>query len=399
MADTTDIRATTDNYDRTASLRIIENIGATCFSGGELMSRIISGLAVAMGLFLSPQWSRGADATAVASDSPFALVGLSAATAEPADKDSCCQATECCVPCWRVYGEILYLRPGNEKVAYGVPINGAIVPPAGVAPVQVGLEAVADIDFQPGFRVGASRAIDDCATFGLMYSQLDGNASSSVDIGATPFVLRSLVNHPGTTAAPTDFLQADAQNDIGLKLADIEYRRMLTCGDNYGLNYLLGLRYANLQQSIGSVFTNTTTVESVNTSTDFDGLGIRVGLEGERYTPCTGITLYGRGYASFVGGVFSGRYSQADNFRGTVVNTGWNEDRVVSILDMELGIGWTSSNGRLRVTTGYMVSAWMNTINTDDFIRSVQQNASSDSPNLSGVTTFDGVTGRLEIRF
>ena len=92
-------------------------------------------------------------------------------------------------------------------------------------------------------------------------------------------------------------------------------------------------------------------------------------------------------------------YNVGGNARGTVVNTGWNEDRVVSMLDGEIGLGWTSCNGCVRITTGYMVSAWMNTINTDDFIRSVQRNSSSNSPNLDGVITFDGVTTRLEIRF
>ena len=70
--------------------------------------------------------------------------------------------------------------------------------------------------------------------------------------------------------------------------------------------------------------------------------------------------------------------------------------RIVTILDLEMGIGWTSCSGCFRLTGGYVVSSWLNTVKTADFIRAVQQN---NFGGLNGTTTFDGLVARAEVRF
>lgn len=299
-----------------------------------------------------------------------------------------------CGTCWQFYGDALLLRPGNDKVAFGVPINGAIVPPAGAAPVQIGPDAVADPGFDVGFRVGLIRTLSECSSIGVSYSWFEGDDTNSLTV-VQPNVIRSLVYHPGSANAATDFLTATATNQIQFRLADVDFRRIISQGSDYSLNYLIGARYAHLDEVFQSRFTNSTTIEDVNTNIDFDGGGIRFGLEGERQN-CQGWLIYGRGYASFVGGRFVGTYSQADSVRGSVVSTGWSEDRVLSILDAEAGVGWASSSGRFRVTAGYMFSGWFNAINTDDFIHAVQTN---NSVSVSDTLTFDGFVLRGEIRF
>ncbi len=300
-----------------------------------------------------------------------------------------------CGPRWRVYGDFLYLRPANEKVAFAVPVNGAIEPPPGMPPVQIGLEAVVDCDYDPGFRVGAGCVLNDCSEVGMSYTFLESDTFNGIAIDV-PYAIRSLVDHPGSWAAPTDFLTAHADLDLDLDLVDFDYRRVIVCGGCYNLNYVVGARYAHLDQAFTSVFTNATTVETVDAAVRFDGGGIRVGLEGERQIGTFGLTVYGSGVASFVGGNFRGRYAQADSGRGLVVNTGWNEDRVVSILDIELGFGWASPSGRLRASAGYMFSGWFNTVITDEFIDSVRLNNSVDAGNS---LSFDGLVLRSEIRF
>ena len=297
-----------------------------------------------------------------------------------------------------MFGDFLYLRPGSDKVAFGTPINGAIVPPVGVSPVQVGPEGVVDHDFQPGFRVGFRHAWDDCATVGAAYTQLDSAALANLDVTA-PVVIRSLVVHPGTLAAASDFLSASARSDIQLRLADVDYRRTVFCDDLSAVAFVIGARYAGLQQDFLTQFANTTTREDVGSQIDFEGGGIRVGLDAERRACGSGWMIYGHGAASFVGGVFHADYYQRDNFLGTVVNTGWREDRIISILDLELGVGWISSCGRFRVTGGYMINAWLNTLGTEDFIRAVQNNTSSRSTDLTNAMTFDGLVTRIEYRF
>ncbi len=324
-----------------------------------------------------------------------ALVQVDEEVSQAADTDLLCYDQTCCKPCWQVFGEFLYLRPGSDGVSYAVPINGAIVPPAGAAPVQIGPEGIADIGFQPGFRAGLGYALSECSNIGGSYTFFESNTTDWIAQGV-PYVLRSLVHHPGTANASTDFLQADAISSIDFQLADLEYSRILTSGTSHDLRWLIGARYGTLEQGFQSIFTNATDTEIVASDVDFDGGGIRFGLEGERRAKCSGWRIYAKGNASFLGGEFSGTYAQSDAFAGNVVTAGWTDDRIVSILDAEIGVGYDCCNGCLRFSAGYLVSAWSNVVTTDDFIGSVQINDSSD---VSDTLTFDGLTSRVEYRF
>jgi hypothetical protein len=301
----------------------------------------------------------------------------------------------CCLGCWQFDGDFLYLRPGQDRVPYAVPINGAIIPPVGVAPIQVGRIAAADVDFGPGFRVGMSRSLDECSRLGVAYSYFDSSYFDQVNVDA-PIVLRSMVAHPGTQAAPTNFLSAQADASIRFQLGDVDYRHTWLCNERMSFGYLVGARYAHLEQGFGSLMTNSTTQETVDTKLLFDGGGIRFGLEGQRQALCSGFGVYGSAIASFVGGRFEGDYIQADNFSGTVVSTGWRDDRIIPILDLELGVSWTSCGNRLRVSCGYLFSAWFNMPKTQDFINSIQTN---NLPQIQDALTFDGMALRTEFRY
>jgi hypothetical protein len=317
---------------------------------------------------------------------------------DPGYSLSCCTPRCRRAPVWQAFGEYLYLRPGNEKVAYAVPFNGAVTAPTGF-PVQLGNEAVADDGFDSGFRVGVARDLGGCNSIGVTYSDFNSRIDDAVTIHA-PIALTSLVAHPGTQDASTNFLHASAGLKTDFQLADVAYRQIFSCNECYSVNYVLGFRYGSLQQGFGSTFTNSTTVATVNTNVNFEGAGISLGLEGERHLPCcSGMLIYAKGLASFLGGIERTGYQQANNFAGTVVDTGWKEDRIVPVLDLELGAGWTSPNGRVRATAGYLVSAWMNTINSDEFIHAVQNNASSQENGLTHSVTFDGFTARVEYHF
>ena len=343
-------------------------------------------------------FGRQATSSAAAAEYELSLVRGQDPEADLVDcgcDDGCGCLDGCCGPRWFAYGELLYIRPTNEKVAYAVPINGAIVPPGGAAPVQVGLEATVDCDYDVGFRVGGGVFLNDCSSLGLAYTHYETDIADAI-VRTPPFVLRSLVDHPGSWAAPTDFLNAAARLDIDLDLVDLDYRHPLVCDGCCLINYLVGARYAHLDQTFTSIFTNATTIETVDAAVSFDGGGVRLGLEGERQVGCLGLMLYGRGVASFVGGNFRGRYLQADDGRGLVVATGWNEDRIATILDLEVGLGWTSPGGRLRTSAGYMFSGWYDVLIMDEFIDSVRMNNSVDAGDTLG---FDGLVVRGELRF
>lgn len=319
--------------------------------------------------------------------------GGQALTAIP-EQGTACPTIPCepCLPAWQVWGEYLYLRASDADVPWAVAINGAIT--QGSVPVQLGRIANADLDYDSGFRFGIGRALDECASLSGSYTFFESHTNDSLATD-DPYVLRSLVAHPATMTAAADYLRGNASNDVDFQLADVEYRHVFHNSCYGSLNWLVGARYAQLEQDFWSQFFNNG-VENVATDVSFYGGGMKLGLEGERHSRNNGLMVYGRSAASFVAGDFRANYFQGQSFNATEVDTRWRGSRVVSILDLELGGGWTSEDGHCLFTVGYMVSAWFNAVDADTFIRGVQSNNFSD---MDDTIVFDGLVGRAEIRF
>lgn len=309
-----------------------------------------------------------------------------------------CSCCEPCTPPWMhlcsVYGDFLYLRPRSAEVDFAVPIDGPIVQPPTGNPIQVGRTTNVDPGYEPGFRVGFWSALSPCSSIGGSYTRFESNTFNSVSTDA-PDVLRSLVSHPSSQSAATDFLSANAGYSLDFDFADADFRRIFLHGDTWAINYLLGGRYARLSEDFEAHFFNNGT-ESVQNCIDFDGGGIRFGLDGQRFAANCGLMAYCRGTASFVAGEFRAHYFQGQSFDPSVVDTSWKAGRIVPILDLEIGAGWTSPKQHVRLSAGYMVSSWFNTVKVQDFINAVQNNNFNE---LSNALTFDGLTARAEFRW
>ena len=296
--------------------------------------------------------------------------------------------------CAAFHGGLLYLRPRNADVSYAVPINGPIIGPPANNPIQVGGIGIVDPDYESAFVAGLNYALDCDTSLAASYMRFDSNTRDSIQTAA-PNVLRSLVAHPSTASAATDFLQASAHLGIDFDLADVAIRQLWFAQDYFSLNYVWGARYAKLQQQFASEFVNNG-VENVGTDVDFDGGGIRFGLEAERMSRHTRFGVYAKGAASFVAGRFRASYLQQADLDPIVVQTNWEAGRIVPILDVELGISWTSCSNHWHFRAGYVFSGWYNVAKTEDFISSVQQN---DFRGLEETLTFDGLLAQAELRF
>jgi hypothetical protein len=108
------------------------------------------------------------------------------------------------------------------------------------------------------------------------------------------------------------------------------------------------------------------------------------------------LRAYGKGSATFAVGHFASSYNQSNQFNGNEAVTNLRQDRIVPILDFELGLAWLSPGERIRISGGYMVAAWFNSITTTGWINSVQ--GGNYQPG-SDTITFDGLTARGEVRF
>ena len=317
---------------------------------------------------------------------------------EGVDCDSC---QSCRAPHWahrtQFFGEYLFLRAGDAEIAYAAQVDGPVAPPPNQG-IQVGPMGIVEQQYEPAYRVGGSFCLSPCASISVSYASFASHRDSAIDRSGTN-VIRSLVTHPLVANAASDWVTAAASHDIDFQLADVEYRWLFDYGANHSINLLAGARYGHMEQSFRSLFSDLAT-RTVDTDIKFDGGGIRVGAEFRRYRPCTGLFLYGNTSASFLASAISASYRQGASFDPDEVETLINDNRIVTILDLELGLGWehcVCHHGTLSISAGYLVSAWLNAVNTDPFIDSVHANHFSD---IGGdTTTFDGLAAQIEYRF
>lgn len=313
--------------------------------------------------------------------------------------DTCCTpCTPCCPEFWEhrtgAFAEFLYLSPGNVDFAYAMPVDGTTA-----TAVPIGSVAVIDPDYNPGFRVGGMWALDSCSSFVATYSWYESHATHSQSVagggvgGAGPF-MQALTVHPSTVDVAADSLDAAARYDIDFQTADLVYKGLIRGTCYSSLNYVLGLRYGHLDQDFAARYTVNGQTD-VMTDIDFDGIGPRIGLLGERLIG-HGLLVYAKGHANFLIGDFNASYEQVNVFDGVQARSSIEDDRIVSLLEMELGLGWQDCCGNCRVTAGYLVQAWYNTMTTPAYIRSVQ---SSGFDEVDETLTFDGLTIRAEYRF
>jgi hypothetical protein len=301
-----------------------------------------------------------------------------------------------------VFGEFLYMRPRDAEVAYAMPIDGPVIVALAEFEPQ-GPIAVVDPEYEPAFRVGGNLAVSDGNSIAAQYTRLRSETASMAAAGAGN-VFFPIVGLPEDALDTFDAVTASALLNIELDLIDVDFRGLWAgceCNDYaFAVNYLGGVQYAMLDQTFRADYVvdanNSTTV---NSNINFDGIGMRLGLQGERFFPASGLFVYGTGITSVLFGEFDATYRQ-DELEAGVSElegiTSWNAGRVVPVVDLELGGGWLGVNRHLRLSAGYRVSAWFNVVKTEDWIWAVQN---SDFRNLDGTLTFDGLVARAEWLF
>ena len=312
--------------------------------------------------------------------------------------DACCGCSFC--PRSYIFGEYLYLQPVGADMAHAIQQNGV----GGPGTTPDGRVGVLNPQFAPAYRVGFGKAIGGCATIGAAYTNFHSHTTDTLSAPNDPFTevggtVSSLVLHPNSVNAGSTSSLVDATYDIDFQLADIEYRRLVAANCTGAGYFTAGARYAKLQQQfsqIGNFSPPTGTIETT-TNIIFEGAGFRTGLDGERRIGGSRFSAYGKGFLSLMFGEFKSDYRQL-NTTTTIVQaaSNWQDNRVVPILEYEVGFHWTSFSGRWQATAGYYSAFWFNTISTGDFVRAVQ---TSDFLNLGQTIAFNGLVTRLEFRF
>jgi Legionella pneumophila major outer membrane protein precursor len=312
---------------------------------------------------------------------------------------------DCGIPCdcgpstcrksrFTMFGDFLYLQPTDVDVAHAQQQNGL----GGAGTVPFGEIGTIGEDFNPGFRVGGSVACGPCSGVVFSFTHFESDSSSSLDapvITGGGGAVGSLVHHFNTeltaSAGPVD-----ATYEIDYQLADVMCRNTWRSGCDYEVNYMVGAQFGHLDQDfsqfgifgggLGGAIDTTTSI-------DFDGGGLKAGVDAERRLK-HGLGAYGRFTAAAMTGRFRSRYQMFNQSTDEVLaRADWKDDRVVGQFECEVGMSLTSCDNHWKVSAGYMFSRWANVVTTPEFIQAVQFD---DYVRVRDHLGFDGLVSRVE---
>ncbi len=270
----------------------------------------------------------------------------------------------------------------------------------GAGTTPFGLIGVVDPDAESGVRIGGQIACGMCSSIAVNYTLLESSAVDYLEpptsVGGGLGTIGSLVHHPATvitsSAGPVD-----ANYDIKMQLADIDYRRLCRASDCGWMNYSIGVRYGRLEQrfnQLGNFGGSSGGVIDTGTEIDFDGTGLKIGLDGERMLGRGRISGYSNVSLSAMVGSFRGDYRQYNATTASdLAIVRWEDDRVAPMLEYEVGLAWTSCSGCCRAKVGYLAMHWFNVVTTPEFVDAVQADNYVD---VGDTLSFTGLTSSIE---
>jgi hypothetical protein len=269
----------------------------------------------------------------------------------------------------------------------------------GAGTVPFGEIGVLDPDYDLGFRLGGEMRISCDAGVFVSYTFYESDATSSVvapNIPGGGGAVGSLVHHPNASITASAG-PVDATYDIDFQIGDIAYRQLLCRDCVQYVSVFVGARFAQLDQQ----FTQTGifgggqggTIDTT-TSIEFTGGGPLAGIDGAHQIGKSRFSVYGRSLVAAITGEFDSRYRMFNSTTDVLLaESVWKDDRIVPMLDYEIGVAWTSVEGHLRLAAGYLGSHWFNAVSTPTFVDAVQ---ADNYVNVGDTVSFDGLVGRIE---
>jgi hypothetical protein len=269
----------------------------------------------------------------------------------------------------------------------------------GAGTVPFGEIGVLDPDYDIGFRVGGEVRVAADAGIFAAYMVYETDAVSRIDAPTIPGgggAVGSLVHHPNAlitaSAGPVT-----ATYDIDFQVGDLAYRQVLGRNAVQYVSVFFGGRFAQLDQEFAQsgIFSGGQSgVIDTSTTIEFTGAGPMAGIDGAHQIGQSRFSMYGRSLVAAISGTFESRYRMRNNTTDALVAESiWDDDRIMPMLDYEIGIAWTSPQGHLRLAAGYMGSHWFNAVSTATFIDAVQ---ADNYVNVGDTISFDGLVGRVE---
>ncbi len=300
-----------------------------------------------------------------------------------------------CEPRISVFAEALYLHPTGVDMVHAQQQNGI----GGAGTVPFGQIGAVDPKYDLGYRAGVNIPLDRRSSLAVSYTFFESDAQQSVGPPTIPGgggAVGSLVHHPGAVITAS-VGPVNAAYGIDFQYGDLEFRSLLHACNSYCINYSVGARYAQLDQDFfqtGVFAGGAAGVLQTRTNIDFDGVGLKLGLDGEHLLGRRGWSIYGRTSLSPMSGNFGSRYTMTNASVGVLLaDAAWSDDRFVTLFDYETGFAWTDPSRQWRLSLGYTAAFWFNMITTPEFVDAVQADNYVD---VGDTISFDGGVARVE---
>jgi hypothetical protein len=274
-----------------------------------------------------------------------------------------------------------------------------------------------DFDYESSYRIGGGYRLCGCNDeIRFMFTRLGSSASDIAPDGTfVPY-----------EASPPPGGQTFVTGDVNVKTFDVAFAKQFPlggscgcgdacgCGDSCGcgsscggggccpkwaVTWSGGFRFAdvNWNRSFFAVDENETLFTNANAALEFQGGGLRMGLEGRRYL-WNALSIYLKGDLSLLMGdlelnsdriVDNGSVPDLQNFQ-TISGR-----QIIPVTELEAGltgqVTWNTS-----LSAGYLFSAWHDLGFRDQFGFQTFMETSYDDANILG---FDGFFARLEVQF
>jgi hypothetical protein len=299
---------------------------------------------------------------------------------------------------WAIWGEALWLHPTGVDMAHAQQQDGL----GGAGTVPFGTIGVVDPGFELGFRAGAEFRFSPKESIFGQYTWFQSSADDSLVapvVGGGGGAVGSLVHHPGA-ALTASAGPVTANYDIDFQLADLAYRYYVSCTRTGQVSIFAGGRFGTLDQRFaqnGIFGGGAGGAIDTNTEIDFTGGGPIAGIQAEHLIDSSRFSVYGKGLVAALTGTFDSHYQMFnDSTDTTLAISNWSDDRIVPMLEYELGVMWTGPQNHWRLALGYMASYWFNIVSTPTFVDAVQ---ADNYVNVSDTVAFDGAVGRVEFRW
>lgn len=286
----------------------------------------------------------------------------------------------------RAWGDWLYWQPRGADLGYAYPTDEAFGRPLGPT-VQV------DHDYEPqGFRIGAGLSQDGGINeLRGIFTYFNAGTSGSAWAPAGQTLQTLLLASPvplNADAATTSF--AISNSELYLTTWDLDYVHQICtpCTDK-SLYGFVGARVGRLDQRVHVEYDR----ETVRVSPDLRGGGIRGGVGGSlRFGKAR---LFGSAAASVMATGIDVEYLQNNRLAGRVVDYRQDIDRVVPVVDLQLGIAFDITE-HLSISAGYDYSVWFNVVTPEAIVDAAQ--SGDFSGDIEDDLTFDGAFFRVEAR-